>query len=80
MKETFESLYKIIRAVVFIALIYFYIKEWLGALKEGKILKFILLSIIPAITVYYMYFEIVYGCPPPGMDNPYMSYDDFKSR
>jgi hypothetical protein len=78
MKETFESLYKIVRNIMYIAFLYFYIKEWLGALKEGKILKFLLLSILPVIVIYYTYFEIKYGCPPPGMDNPYMSYDDFK--
>ena len=77
MKEYVNSIIKLIRFLLFIWFIYWYCKTWFNSLKEGKLIKFLLMSILPAFIIYYAYFEIVFGHPPPGMDNPYMSYDDY---
>ena len=77
MKEYINSIIRLIWFLLFIWFIYWYCKTWFKSLIEGNLVKFLLMSILPCFVFYYMYFEIVVGHPPPGMDNPYMSYDDF---
>lgn len=76
MKKFFEMLAILAKITIVLLLVWMYIKAWINAYKEGKYLKFILLSIIPVICFYYMQHQMLYGHPPKGWDNPYMSYDD----
>ncbi len=62
-------------AIVFL-LIYMYWESWIKFYREKQWLYFGLMSIIPALMLYFLAWEVLVGGPPPGCDNPYMDYDD----
>ena len=62
-------------AIVFL-LIYMYWEAWIKFYREKQWLYFILMSIIPALMLYCLGWEVLVGGTPAGFDNPYMDYDD----
>lgn len=76
MKKLFETIFRIVEILLVFLLIYWYLKEWRESWRQKKIIKFILMSIIPAICFWYVMHNALHGHPPKGLDNPYMNYDD----
>ncbi len=76
MKKFIETIFSFVKITVVLLFIWWYIESCIKSYKEKRYGKFILLSIIPAITIYYMQHQLLFGHAPPGFDNPYMDYDD----
>jgi small-conductance mechanosensitive channel len=73
-----ESLFTLVKLALVFLLIWMYIDEWKESWQNKKWIKFILLSIIPALMMYVLLWDILVGKgSPPGFDNPYVEYDNY---
>ncbi|MBK6834266.1 MAG: hypothetical protein IPG89_08345 [Bacteroidetes bacterium] len=79
-KGPFEGIFKalagMVKVLVFLLLVQIYWEAWIKFYREKQWLYFILMSIIPALMLYCLGWEVLVGGTPPGFDNPYMDYDD----
>jgi hypothetical protein len=57
MEKLFKTLSSLIWAVLFLFFIDWYLQKWFGALKNGNIILFLLMSILPTYIVYTMCVE-----------------------
>jgi hypothetical protein len=57
MEKLFKTLSSIIWFVLFVAFISWYVQTWFGALKNGNILLFLVMSILPVCVAYNMCVE-----------------------
>ena len=73
-----ESIFSLLKLALVLVLVWIYIDAWKKAWKNKNWVKFILLSIIPALMLYTLLWEILVGKgSPPGFDNPYVEYDNY---
>jgi hypothetical protein len=73
-----ESIFSLLKLALVLVLVWIYIDAWKNAWKNKNWIKFILLSIIPALMLYTLLWEILVGKgSPPGFDNPYVEYDNY---
>jgi len=76
MEKFFKTLIGMGKVVIAFLLIQIYVEQWIQYYRDKNWLGFILMSVIPGLAAYYLFFEIYDGKPPPGFDNPYMDYDN----
>lgn len=76
MNNFFKTLIGMGKVVIAFLLIQMYVEQWIEYYRNKNWLGFILMSIIPALALYTLVFELYDGKPPPGFDNPYMDYDN----
>jgi len=74
MKKAFEALVSLVQLALAILLIWMYIEVWINAWKEKKYIKFIIMSIIPAIIIHAVieqeYKNSKYVLHHPVVNNP----------
>jgi len=72
-KKFLSGLISAFKFLVFIFLIQIYCVWWFDFFKQKKWLPFILMSILPALILYYLVWGLLVGGAPPGGQNPYMT-------
>lgn len=78
--KNINSFWRILERIIWLLLIYlviqWYFKAWINAFKEGKYIKFGLMSILPLIIIYYIQHQMLYGHPPRFLNDPDIMYDN----
>lgn len=67
MNKLIKSFLSLIQFILVILLIQIYIEKWIESYRNKNWLVFILMSIIPTMMLWCLFF---------GVDNPYVEYDN----